>query len=52
MPVDAWLGLAEATVSRGLCELCCRRNRGATSFAEAAEHLGRAAQVKILHQAG
>ena len=47
LPVDAWMGLAEATVSRGLCELCCRLNRGATSFAEAAEHLWRAAQVKI-----
>jgi hypothetical protein len=47
MPVDALMGLAEATVSRGLCELCCRLNRGSTSFAEASEHLGRAAQVKI-----
>lgn len=47
MPVDALMGLAEATVSRGLCELCCRLNRGSTSFAEASEHLWRAAQVKV-----
>ena len=47
MPVDAWLGLTGATISRWLCELCCRLNRGATSFAESAEHLWRAAQVQI-----
>lgn len=47
IPVDALLGMAEATISRGLAELCCRLNRGSTSFAEAAEHLGRAAQVHV-----
>lgn len=47
MPVDALMGAAEATVSRGLCELCSRLNRGSTSFAEASEHLWRAAQVKV-----
>jgi hypothetical protein len=46
-PLDAALDAAEATISLGVRELACRLNQSASSFAKAAENLGRAAQVRI-----
>jgi hypothetical protein len=45
LPADAWLDVAEATVSLGARELACRLNQGARSFAKAADNLARAAQI-------
>jgi hypothetical protein len=46
-PLDALVDAAEATVSRGVRELCCRLNAASTGFARAADNLHRAAQVTI-----
>jgi hypothetical protein len=47
-PADAWLdAVAEATVSRGVRELCCRLNAASGGFRRAAENMRHAAQVTI-----
>jgi len=46
-PVDALLDAAEATVSRGARELCCRLNATGKSFARTVEQLKRAAQLTV-----
>lgn len=46
-PMDKLLDAAEATISVGTRELCCRLNVGAWSFADAAENLKHAAQVSL-----
>jgi hypothetical protein len=47
LPADAWLDVAEATVSLGARELACRLNQGARSFAKASDNLARAAQIRL-----
>ena len=44
---DAWLDEAEATISEGVREMCCRLNQGSTSFRQAAANLARTAHVKL-----
>jgi hypothetical protein len=44
---DAWLDEAEATISAGVREMCCRLNQGSTSFRQAAANLDRAAHLEI-----
>jgi hypothetical protein len=44
---DAWLDEAEATISEGVREMCCRLNQGSTSFRQAAANLDRAAHLEI-----
>ena len=44
---DAWLDEAEATISEGVREMCCRLNQGSTSFRQAAANLDRAAHIDI-----
>lgn len=46
-PVDALLDAAEATVSRGARELCCRLNATGKSFARTVEQLKHAAQLTL-----
>lgn len=46
-PSDVWIDQAEATVSLGLRELCCRQNADARSFDKAAENLARIGQVRV-----
>ena len=46
-PCDALLDAAEATVSLGTRELCCRVNAGAKSFRRAAEDLKHVGQVTL-----
>jgi hypothetical protein len=46
-PVDRLLDVAEATVSLGVRELCCRIGSDSGSFARAAATLGRAAQLRL-----
>ena len=46
-PMDALLDRAEATVSLGLRELCCRENADARSFDKAAETLAKVGQVRV-----
>jgi hypothetical protein len=41
------LDVAEETVSRGVRELACRLNQGATSFRQTAENLRHAARLKV-----
>jgi hypothetical protein len=43
--VDAWVDLAEATISLGVRELACRLNGTSSNFDKTAENLARAAQV-------
>jgi hypothetical protein len=45
--MDALLDAAEATVTVGVRELCCRLNQGGRGFAKGAENLARAAQVAL-----
>lgn len=47
MPVDGLLDAAEATVSRGARELCCRVNASSSSFAHAAEDLKHVGQLSL-----
>jgi hypothetical protein len=47
VPADKLLDQAEATVSRGARELCCRVNAGSRSFARAARDLKAVAQLQI-----
>jgi hypothetical protein len=44
---DAWLDEAEATISEGVREMCCRLNQGSTSFRQAAANLARTAHVEL-----
>lgn len=44
---DVWLDEAEATISEGVREMCCRLNQGSTSFRQAAANLGRTAHIDI-----
>ena len=46
-PLDALLDKAQATVSLGLRELCCRQNAAARSFDKAAETLAKVGQVRM-----
>jgi hypothetical protein len=45
-PADRVLDAAEETISRGVRELACRINQGATSFTQTAENLWHAARLK------
>jgi hypothetical protein len=45
-PADRLLDVAEETISRGVRELTCRINQGATSFTQTAENLWHAARLK------
>lgn len=47
VPVDALLDAAEATVSLGARERCCRSNAATRSFAQAAEPLRHVGQVRL-----
>lgn len=44
-PADAWVAVAEATVSLGVRGWACRRHQASSNFAKAAAHLARTAQV-------
>jgi hypothetical protein len=46
-PVDQVLDEAERAISEGVREMACRLNRGATSFAQTAENLARAAHLTV-----
>lgn len=46
-PLDRYLDAAEATISVGTRELCCRLNGSARSFEDAAANLQQAAQVTL-----
>jgi hypothetical protein len=46
-PIDTVVDATSATITRGVCELACRLNGRAPSFAEAADNLARAAQVTL-----
>lgn len=46
-PVDQVLDEAERAISEGVREMACRLNRGATSFAQTAENLVRAAHLTV-----
>jgi hypothetical protein len=46
-PLDDWLDVAQASVSRGTRELACRLNQASRSFQKAAENLARAAQITL-----
>lgn len=46
-PLDVWLDRTEASLSVGLRELACRLNLASRNFDQAAENLGRAAQVQL-----
>lgn len=45
--VDRWLGIADARVSVGARELCCRATLGGLSFEEAADTLWRLGQIRV-----
>jgi hypothetical protein len=46
-PLDAWVDVAEASISLGVREMACRLNRDSKNFDKAAENLGRTAQVQV-----
>lgn len=46
-PTDAWLDEAEATISEGVREMCCRLNQGSTSFRQTAANLARTAHLEV-----
>jgi hypothetical protein len=46
-PLDAWVDLAEASISLGVREMACRLNGDGKNFDKAAENLGRTAQVAV-----
>lgn len=46
-PTDVWLDEAEATISEGVREMCCRLNQGSTSFRRASANLARTAHLDI-----
>lgn len=50
-PLDSVVDAAEATISVGVRELCCRLNGRAGNFEKAAENLGKAAQVRLSGEA-
>jgi hypothetical protein len=46
-PLDAWLDVAEASISLGVRELACRLNGDGKNFDKAAANLARTAQVEL-----
>jgi hypothetical protein len=46
-PLDALVDAAEATISVGVRELCCRLNGNARNFEKAAENLEKAGQIRL-----
>jgi len=46
-PLDAWLDLAESTISLGVREMACRLNGDGKNFDKAAANLKRTAQVRL-----
>jgi hypothetical protein len=46
-PLDAWVDLAEASISLGVREMACRLNGDGKNFDKAAENLARTAQVAV-----
>jgi hypothetical protein len=46
-PLDAWVDLAEASISLGVREMACRLNGDGKNFDKAADNLARTAQVKL-----
>ncbi len=46
-PLDAWLDLAESTISLGVREMACRLNGDGKNFDKAAANLKRTAQVQL-----
>ena len=46
-PVDRLLDETERSISEGVREMACRVNQGSTSFAKAAETLGRTAHIEV-----
>ena len=46
-PLDAWIDIAEASISLGVREMACRLNGGASNFDKTAANLRRAAQVSL-----
>jgi|HubBroStandDraft_6_1064221.scaffolds.fasta_scaffold160841_2 hypothetical protein len=46
-PLDAWVDLAEASISLGVREMACRLNGDGKNFDKAAANLARTAQVEI-----
>jgi hypothetical protein len=46
-PLDAWVDLAEASISLGVRELACRLNGDGKNFDKAADNLARTAQVQL-----
>jgi hypothetical protein len=46
-PTDAWLDVAEATISQGVREMACRLNQDSSSFQKTAENLRRTARVAV-----
>jgi hypothetical protein len=46
-PLDAWLDLAEASISLGVREMACRLNGDGKNFDKAADNLARTAQVEL-----
>src|SRR5262245_31295393 len=46
-PLDAWLDLAEASISLGVREMGCRLNGDGQNFDTAAANLARTAQVQV-----
>jgi hypothetical protein len=47
VPLDGWLGIADAVVTQGVMSLVCLLNRGATSFEHAAECLHAATNIRL-----
>jgi hypothetical protein len=47
LPLDGLVDAAEATISVGVRDLCCRLNGNACNFEKAAENLYRAGQVRL-----
>jgi hypothetical protein len=46
-PLDAWVDVAEASISLGVREMACRLNGDGKNFDKAAANLGRTAQVQV-----
>jgi len=46
-PLDAWVDLAEASISLGVREMACRLNGDGKNFDKAADNLARTAQVAL-----
>jgi hypothetical protein len=50
-PLDAWVDLAEASISLGVREMACRLNGDGKNFDKAADNLARTAQVEVSGEA-